>query len=86
MAGNWSISALLKHIYEIEDIYKNISCNTCVEDDENYFSDLELNIELRVCNDCGRNVDKIGFKTADERREFTISGLCSDCQRKYFGK
>jgi len=83
---NWGINTLLRQIYEVEKIYKNIADNTIPEEDDEYFHDLKLHIELGVCIECGQSVSKIPFRTEDEKNEYSISALCSDCQRKYFGK
>lgn len=83
---NWGVTTLLKQIYEKEKIYENIANSTTIEEDESYFHDLRLYVELGVCIECKRNVQKVGWRTNEERQEFSISALCSECQRKYFGK
>lgn len=83
---NWGIDSLLRQIYEVEDIYKEISTSTTPLEDEKFFVNIRLHTELGVCVECESKVEDVGFRTKDERREYYISGLCSKCQEKYFGK
>jgi hypothetical protein len=83
---NWSINSILKQIYEKEKIYNNIGNYTTKEEDEEYYQNVKLHVELGICVECGNNVDKVGFRTKEEQEEFAVSALCSKCQIKYFGK
>lgn len=83
---NLGINSLLRQIYEVERIYKNITDNTTPSEDDKYFQDIKLHVELGVCIECNKNVSKVGWRTNEERSEFEVSALCSHCQVKYFGK
>jgi hypothetical protein len=83
---NWGIGSLLKQIYEREKIYENITNPTTPSEDERYYNDLRLHVELGICIECNRKTSEVGWRTNEERSEFDISALCSECQIKYFGK
>ena len=41
-------------------------------------------IEKKVCVFCGKEVTKQSFRDAISVKEYTISGLCQECQDKIF--
>ncbi len=43
--------------------------------------------ETRVCPTCRRPMDKSmmeALRTVEQRNEFTITGMCADCQRNIY--
>ncbi len=42
-------------------------------------------INAGKCAFCAKDIEKTEFRDADSRKEFTISGLCQDCQDDVFG-
>lgn len=43
-------------------------------------------IENKICPMCNLKVNEEDFKEEINKREFTISGLCQDCQNQIFGR
>lgn len=41
-------------------------------------------IKNDVCTVCGESVWNLGFRDELSKKEYTISGLCQDCQDKVF--
>ena len=43
------------------------------------------NLKNRKCPVCGADVSKANFRDELSLKEFTISGMCQECQDKVFG-
>jgi hypothetical protein len=41
---------------------------------------------MKVCPGCRKEADPKKLKTAKEREEFMITGLCAECQEKLYGR
>ncbi len=52
--------------------------------DKDYTIRKNMAMTKGICISCGRKADK--FSDVSMKLEFEISGLCEDCQKKYFGK
>lgn len=42
-------------------------------------------VEEGKCPECGKTIDPDDFRDALSRKEYSISGLCQQCQDKVFG-
>lgn len=50
------------------------------------FGDAVELVKKGICPDCKKKVDLNSFRDRKSVKEFHISGLCSACQKKIFGR
>jgi hypothetical protein len=50
---------------------------------EKFFSTAEEDIENKICPICKKPIGE--FKDTLSKKEYTISGMCQECQDKTFG-
>lgn len=63
-----------------EKEFKEISENYAKRPVAKVFPENVEKIENAICVDCGSKID--GFKNAINKKEYEISGICTDCQNK----
>lgn len=76
-----------KDYYPISDAERYlITVEETAEEIEAYFAYLEACKHYQCCSECGQLVEEFDKTwTKDEIREYSISALCKDCQRRLFG-
>lgn len=50
------------------------------------FPEIVERIEQCKCATCGKDIEKESFRNKISIKEYTISGMCQDCQDSIFGK